>query len=288
VKIDWSNKSHEYQTIAFDYLLSYSSDMQVLTNQDIPAVLQYIAGEKEVNLFIEGDIELYGLESDVVNLYAFGDDWDCLVLRFYENFLLTSNKAQPDLQPVVEFLKKQTMLCLSAKESLLLDIQQYFPANKVQGTYLCRLNKQTFKMEASADRDIVKLGPSDAQAIIDLYKQIEEFAKPYIEHESEKLKQTKETYEKGCLGFGIFNNGQLVCMANIAAKTQSGAMIIGVATHPSYRKRGYASQVMSRLCSQCFTDGLSFLCLFYSNPLAGAIYHRLGFETIGRWGMMKF
>jgi hypothetical protein len=33
---------------------------------------------------------------------------------------------------------------------------------------------------------------------------------------------------------------------------------------------------------------LSFLCLFYDNPLAGAIYHRLGFETIGRWGMMKY
>lgn len=262
--------------------------MYILTNKDIPAVLKYIDQEKEVNLFIEGDIELYGLESDVVTMYAFGDDWDCLVLRYYENFIITSNKAQPDLKPVAEFLKKQTMLCLSAKESLLLDIRQYFPAIGLQGTYLCRLNKQTFKPKAPTDQAIVKLGPSDAQAIIDLYKQIEEFARPYVEHESEKLKQTKETYEKGCLGFGIFNNGQLICMANITAKTQSGAMIIGVATHPSYRKRGYASQVMSKLCSQCFTDGLRFLCLFYDNPLAGAIYHRLGFETIGRWAMMKF
>ena len=27
------------------------------------------------------------------------------------------------------------------------------------------------------------------------------------------------------------------------------------------------------------------LCLFYDNPKAGSIYHRLGFENIDRWTM---
>ncbi|MDD4647740.1 MAG: GNAT family N-acetyltransferase, partial [Sphaerochaeta sp.] len=57
---------------------------------------------------------------------------------------------------------------------------------------------------------------------------------------------------------------------------------------PAYRQRGYASMVMNHLCEQGFERGLSFLCLFYDNPAAGAMYHRLGFETIGRWAMMKF
>lgn len=260
----------------------------ILTNKDIPAVLDYIAHEQEINLFIEGDIELYGLESETVTLYAFNEDWDCLVLRYFENYLITSNKAQPDLKPVAEFLKKQTMLCLSAKESLLLQLQHYFPEVTVQGTYLCRLDKEHLRVAQPDGRCITKLGPNDSQAIVDLYKQIQEFAKPYLEHEQEKLHQTKDNFEKGCLGYGIYEAGTLVCTANITARTKSGAMIVGVATHPSYRKKGYASLVMSELCTQCFLDGLSFLCLFYDNPLAGAIYHRLGFETIGRWGMMRF
>ncbi len=271
-------------------VLSYSSSMYTpkkLTYKDIPAVLRYIAEEKEVNLFIEGDIENYGLDGDIVSMYAFGDDWDYLVLRYYENYMITCNKPGGNLSRVAAFLKQQHMLCLSAKEEILLDIQPYFPQVKVQGTYLCRLNKEGFKMQAPR-HTIARLVPNDAQSIIDLYKQIEEFAKPYIEHEQEKLRQTSELLESGGLGYGIFDGDVLVCMANITAKTQHGAMIIGVATHPSYRNRGYASQVMIRLCSQCFTDGLGFLCLFYDNPLAGAIYHRLGFETIGRWGMMKF
>jgi predicted GNAT family acetyltransferase len=259
-----------------------------LKNRDIPAVLNYIAPEREVNLFIEGDIESYGLEGDIVTMYSFGEAWDYLVLRYYENYMVTTNKPGGDLSQVAAFLKQQNMLCLSAKEDILLGMQQFWPDVPVQGTYLCRLDKEHFTSNPFSDKAVVRLAADDSRTIIDLYKQIEEFARPYIEHEQDKLKQTRELLENGGLGFGIFNEENLVCMATITAKTKSGAMIIGVATHPSYRSRGYASQVMSRLCSQCFSDGLSFLCLFYDNPLAGAIYHRLGFETIGRWGMLKF
>jgi predicted GNAT family acetyltransferase len=65
-------------------------------------------------------------------------------------------------------------------------------------------------------------------------------------------------------------------------------MIIGVAIHPAYRQRVYASMVMNHLCEQGFERGLSFLCLFYDKPSASTMYHRLGFETIERWTMMKF
>lgn len=287
----WSNKYHEEQTIERDYHSPYSVCMYIprkLSNKDISSVLAYIASEKEVNLFIEGDIELYGLESDTVDVYAFGDDWDCLLLRYYENFMLTSTKKEPDLESVAAFLKTQKVLCLSAKEEYLLQISRHFPQVKVQGTYLCRLDKALFHPKPAGKQAPRCLGPDHASAIVELYKQIEEFAQPYLEHEQEKTEQTRDNYEKGCIGYGIFEDGKLVCTANITAKTKSGAMIIGVATLPGYRKRGYASLVMSALCTQCFADGLSFLCLFYDNPLAGAIYHSMGFETIGRWAMMRF
>ena len=287
----WSNTYHKEQTIERDCCLPYSVCMAIprkLSNKDISSVLSYIAAEKEVNLFIEGDIELYGLEREVVELFAFGDDWDSLLLRYYENFMLTSIKKEPELERVAAFLKTQKVLCLSAKEEYLLQISRYFPQVKVQGTYLCRLNKDSFNPKPSGKQALLRLGPQHASAIVELYKQIEEFARPYLEHEQEKTEQTRDNYEKGCIGYGIFEGGKLVCTANITARTKSGAMIIGVATLPEYRKRGYASHVMSELCRQCFADGLSFLCLFYDNPLAGAMYHSMGFETIGRWAMMRF
>lgn len=269
----------------------YSTDMHTpiqLTNKDIPAIRAYIAEEKEMNLFIEGDIEQYGLETETVSLWAFGEDWDCLLLRYYTNFIISSTKDQFDAQAVAEFLQNQEIQCISAKETILEQLAPYYPTIPFQGTYLCRLEKEHFKKLKTGTEDILKLDSSHAQDIVDLYKLIDEFSKPYIEHEEEKLRQTSENYEKGCEGYGIFKDGRLVCTAYTTATTRSGAMIIGVATHPAYRQRGYASMVMNHLCEQGFERGLSFLCLFYDNPTAGALYHRLGFETIGRWAMMKF
>ena len=280
-----------YISIETNFYNLYSTDMYTpiqLTNKDIPAIRAYIAEEKEMNLFIEGDIEQYGLETETVSIWAFGEDWDCLLLRYYTNFIISSNKDQFDAQAVAEFLQNQEIQCISAKETILEQLAPYYPTIPFQGTYLCRLEKEHFKKLKTGTEDILKLDPSHAQDIVDLYKLIDEFSKPYIEHEEEKLRQTSENYEKGCEGYGIFKDGRLVCTAYTTATTRSGAMIIGVATHPAYRQRGYASMVMNHLCEQGFERGLSFLCLFYDNPTAGALYHRLGFETIGRWAMMKF
>lgn len=259
-----------------------------LSNKDIPQILTYISGEKEMNLFFEGDIQLYGLESENVKIFAFNDDWDCLLLKYYDNYIITSNKAHYDAKRVAQFLQQQRVECLSAKEDLLKQMSLYYPAMQLRALYLCSLQKEEFKKIESGPLQVIKLDSSHAKEIVDLYKQIDEFSQPYIKHEEDKLAQTKENYEKGCAGFGLFENGHLVCTAYTTATTRTGAMIVGVATHPSYRRKGYASLVMNHLCQHCFGLGLSFLCLFYDNPLAGVIYHRLGFRTIGRWGMAKF
>ncbi|MGH0054236.1 MAG: GNAT family N-acetyltransferase [Sphaerochaetaceae bacterium] len=259
-----------------------------LTNKDIPAVRKYISAEKEMNLFIEGDIEQYGLETETVTLYAFGKDWDCLLLKYYSNFMITSTKETYDARQVAEFLKGQNMQCLSADELLLKQIQPYFPFAEIHGTFLCRLERESFQKLPAQAISVSKLTREHAQMVVDLYKQIEEFARPYIEKEAEKLEETRSNFDNGGNGYGIFKNGMLVATAYTTASTKDGAMIVGVATHPSWRNQGLASTVMNELCTNEFAQGRSFLCLFYSSPTAGALYHRLGFETIGRWGMLKF
>lgn len=63
------------------------------------------------------------------------------------------------------------------------------------------------------------------------------------------------------------------------------AMVVGVATAKSYRKQGRVSRCLTTLCSDVMAEGKS-LCLFYDNPEAGKIYHRLGFKTIDNWVMV--
>ncbi|MCI7813389.1 MAG: hypothetical protein SO016_11230 [Lachnospiraceae bacterium] len=44
--------------------------MRKCTSQDKNAILNYISKEPEMNLFIYGDVENLGLESEIVNVYV--------------------------------------------------------------------------------------------------------------------------------------------------------------------------------------------------------------------------
>ncbi|AEV29281.1 putative acyltransferase [Sphaerochaeta pleomorpha str. Grapes] len=263
-------------------------EVRKILNCDIPLVLEYIKKEREMNLFLEGDIEQYGLEGPIVELFAFSEPWDCILLRYFQNYVIYSSNEDYKAADVAAFLKDKKVQVISGKESLLKMISPYYPSLKIQGTYLCRCESGTKRETVYGNREIRKLDSNDAESLAALYKTIKEFSKPYIEHEAEKIQELKESLGLASLAFGLFEGPLLVSAGYATAKTKSGAMIVGVATREGYRQKGYATQVVDALCSESFDSGLSFLCLFYDNPKAGEIYRKIGFKEIGRWGMLKF
>ncbi len=64
------------------------------------------------------------------------------------------------------------------------------------------------------------------------------------------------------------------------------AMIVSVCTDSAYRKKGYMSTVMTKMCYDLQQEG-KHLCLFYDNIDAGRIYHSMGFETTGKYDMIE-
>lgn len=107
------------------------------------------------------------------------------------------------------------------------------------------------------DLEISLLEKEDVAEAVDLLSCIEEFAKTFKKEEREE---------------------QIRRMS---------AMIVGVATAREYRGKGYASAVVQTLCRNCFDRGKKYLCLFYDNPAAGRIYHRIGFKALGEYGMLR-
>lgn len=80
--------------------------------------------------------------------------------------------------------------------------------------------------------------------------------------------------------------GELVSGGKIAVESQSSGMIIGIATLESARGNGYGSAVVTSLVEHCHNQKKS-ACLFFTNPAAGSIYHRLGFVDLDRWVLMQ-
>jgi predicted GNAT family acetyltransferase len=89
--------------------------------------------------------------------------------------------------------------------------------------------------------------------------------------------------------FGCFADGRLVAMAATHFTSVDVIEIGHIATHPDYRRRGYASACPAALARAAL--GLAprvFLMVMADNTPALATYKRLGFHTVERFYMTRF
>jgi predicted GNAT family acetyltransferase len=84
----------------------------------------------------------------------------------------------------------------------------------------------------------------------------------------------------------IFSSGgEMVSTAAYVNGRPRTAIVIGVATPPQYRRNGYASRVLYKLCLDAIESG-KVLYLFYTNPHAGYVYQQVGFRNGGEWKVL--
>jgi ribosomal protein S18 acetylase RimI-like enzyme len=89
--------------------------------------------------------------------------------------------------------------------------------------------------------------------------------------------------------FGCFADGRLIAMAATHFATADVVEIGHIATHPDYRRRGFASACTAALARAAF--GLAprvFLMAMADNTAALATYKRLGFRTVEPFYMTRF
>lgn len=89
--------------------------------------------------------------------------------------------------------------------------------------------------------------------------------------------------------FGCFADGQLVAMAATHFATSEVVEIGHIATHPDYRRRGYASACTAALAAAAFALAPRvFLMVLEHNAPALAAYQRLGFRSMERFHLTRF
>ena len=80
--------------------------------------------------------------------------------------------------------------------------------------------------------------------------------------------------------------GAILATALTNAELPEMAMIGGVYTRPAARGQGLSKAVCSALCAELLREGRQPV-LYWGNPAAGAVYHRLGFRPIGTWRSVR-
>ena len=258
-----------------------------LTEKDQVKVLKYLYQEPSLNIFIIGDIELFGFNVDFQDIFAEFDElgqYLSVVLRYKENILYYSHELYFN-EDWVELINRYKYEFVSGRKSLIDIIKPYFPKFKSKEMYFSEVN--VFDNSLSIDNELVEdmKNEEDAELIFDLLKRIDEFdgMKNQEKDDFIKTKMLSIDHSKTYL---IKENGICASTATTVADTKKSAMIVAVATHFDYRKKGYASKIMIKLIHEYLVNQKKSLCLFYDNPSAGKIYHRLGFVDKDMWVML--
>jgi predicted GNAT family acetyltransferase len=265
--------------------------MRQCTEADRRDILDYISREPEMNLFVFGDIEAFGLEDGPVHVYVPEKDgeWDCLILQYFDFYNVYSHKAVYNAAAVAEFLAGRRLKSVSGKREQVEQLALYFPKLNVQTTYMSRCDGVLVRDVPPRDAEVRQLGADDAEEVTRLLSEIEEFA-PNFRGENafaESVEQNRVNVEKGGLLYGVYCGGILAATAQTSAANSQSAMVVCVAARSEFRGRGYATAAVEELCRASFAQGKKFLCLYYDNPAAGRIYHRIGFHEIGQYAMMR-
>ncbi|MGG0182950.1 GNAT family N-acetyltransferase [Bacillus tropicus] len=260
--------------------------MRKLTKKDHEQVFAYLKEEAALNLFIIGDIEAFGYDTDFQELWGVFKENGTLksiLLRFHDSFIPYSKEelVTTDYETILSAYKP---LKLSGKSTI---VERFETASSLQlgsknEMYFCECI-DAGNLPSTPAQETIKLATlDDVKRIMQLRSSIDEFP---TAHESEKiLRQALETNTGRT--YYIEKDGAIIASASTSAENSLSAMVVGVCTHPNYRGNGFASLILQKMI-QDFTKESRTLCLFYNNPTAGRIYKRLGFKDIGMWTMYR-
>ena len=262
--------------------------IRMLTEADRGNILNLVSNKAAENLFIISDIEAFGFHTDFQKLWGQFDQngkLKAVLLKFEGNYIPYA-EGEYDLEGFSNIINEdpdlQGMSGLKELAEPLLPYIKKQPRSSQSLYYAKCVALKELKDEGQLSH-VQLLTIEELEEQIELLKSIPEFDSASITLESKKrVFETKTGRTYICRV-----DGKLVSTASSTAENRSSAMIVAVATKANYKRRGFATDCMMKLCKELLEEGKE-LCLFYDNPNAGVIYQRLGFENIGFWNMYRY
>ena len=259
--------------------------VRLLTETDREQTLKFLNKQPGLNLFQIGDIENFGFDSDVQTIWGSFDELGHLngvLLRYRENFIPYFEDLAFDLTAFKEIIKHDGRAKMVSGEKAIADqFKDCFEQCSEQETYFCELIDDSCLEEIRTEIKVATV--EDAKRIFEFILTIEEFSRTSFT--SPEQLQRKIENHSGRIYFIENEANEVICNVQTTAENSKSAMVVAVATHRDYRRQGLMTQCLSKLCRDLLAENRT-LCLFYDNPEAGAVYHKLGFKTIGKWKML--
>lgn len=249
-----------------------------LNSEDDLSIIAFLKRNVITNYFIILGLERSAYEEMFIEKWGEYDNHNKLIAVMFKR--KTGNvqfysSGDYNAKSFSEILKTRGFNKLIGEETILKKLKAYCHFSKEEmGPFISKLNGYVNCYEVNNCEELKKLEINDLTRVIELYKKtFPGFA---------TMKSMTEKLENGSgRGYYLEKGGEIVSIVQTTYEEKNSALITGVATHPDYRRLGYASMCLSRLISE-LTQEEKVLYLQYDNEGAGSIYKKMGFYDIGR------
>lgn len=259
-----------------------------LIEEDRQKVMNFVLKKPAENLFIIGDIEAYGFDTEFQTVWGQFDNSEELigVLLKYEGNYIPYTENDINWKEFAAIINNDpNMTELSGLKPIVEKLEPFIVKNMKSKSSFYYAKCQNLKISKSEDElhSVEVLSVEELEELVAFLKTVPEFQHANITVESKKRTIENKTGRT----YFIRMNGEMATTASTTAENSSSAMIVAVATKEQYKRKGLATDCMIKLCQDLLKEGKE-LCLFYDNPDAGKIYKRLGFEDIGFWNVYRY
>lgn len=255
------------------------------TAKDEKMLKKYLEQEQEYNTFLLADIATYGFENQCQDVWMEWEEDTCkgVYLRFYTNLLVYSKEDGLQQSSIQTILKSFPVFVIMGKSSALKNISEVLAED-----YRC-VEKQLYKLatterlygESETCDSVLQATEADVDDIFQFLGEIPEIRALYT---SKEMIRDRIVNGDGVHLF-ICKEGQIISHGNTTTEAEKTAMIGGLATEKEYRRKKYASQVLSALCRYLLKRGKN-PCLFSDSRLQ-PLFKKLGFECLGGWSTLE-
>lgn len=232
--------------------------------------LKFVEVNPTLNLFYMGDYLAYGFDDPICSYFGIFRDGNLAVCcMVYRTSLHVSGDYVNDeeTQEIYDLYKTHKCDNFTTSKNFFGLLENFPNPMKLE---ICELSvyQEPYKPNLTFN-NVEILDMADAGEFIKVRAKI--FSTPL------ETSDFIEEHSSGkSISYCVKDDGKIVSVATVTALTPDAAMIVGVGTLDDYRQQGLATACMLTLCNDMKSSGRETV-LFYTNPLAGAMYHKLGF-----------
>ena len=265
--------------------------IRVARKDEIDRVLRYLEQDLQMCLYAYIDIKKYGTENPNLTVFIQSDEKtiseeniQCVVMKYYRGLQIYTSNENYDAKELVTFLQTIDFNMINGAEYLISSIRRELEGKQeieCETGYVMELKALEWKEDAEITSRIRAVADEEFDEVAQLICSDQELGGHYeVKSLSKQLLERRN--EKFGRNLALYVDEELACHGATYAEIEEAAVVSGLITNVCYRGKGYAYQLVGKMCNELLQEGKRVF-LFYYNDTAGRLYKKLGFTNGRVW-----